>query len=492
MPKRSHGLLDTTESGRTNLDVLRAAFSKVYSLHDFLQQHVSDEVLLRPDDSEKYARVLKTSIVGIQDEAALRIAANCFRAVGASITPSSRKIKEVTGITVTVPLYTNGNVQILDVVVTELLSKSRRGSSQNIITLGFSKNNTEGTTALTNIVQEYASSHYRALCAAEWQLLLERVGDSAMIFLLTNTCIFFEFGNQCFHQAVGFPIYDIKAQTYSRHTKRRFTGGQALSVKALTDEPDHLTKINTVVINRHQMLYTNPRIKPNGQVTFGLYPQNCLGRYGDHTNVAHTKSVLKNVFRKQYGLKNVFDMAAYGQALPKRGLLYPHVEPDDMERKKPLPRTLKGPPFELFRQIQHRQEKCPYGILIQYYCPLKDSPLFARELSSGETSSPVVKDGNYETNNSTNFLHNATKHNRVAAFVKSVVKKLLPAKTFGSETNWHILLKHIDTYVSLGRYEKFTMHGLIQGIRIREIKWLGINDCSRLPLGEYNKRSFIL
>ncbi|KAJ8098828.1 hypothetical protein POJ06DRAFT_142944 [Lipomyces tetrasporus] len=157
MPKRRHGSLDTIESSCGGLDVLSAAFSKVYSLHDFLQQLVSDEILLRPDDSEKYARVMKTSIVGIQDEAGLRIAANCFRAVGAPITPSSRKIKEV-----------------LDMVVAELLSKSRRGTSQNIITLGFSKNNTEGTTALTSIVQEYASSHYRALCAAEWQLLLER------------------------------------------------------------------------------------------------------------------------------------------------------------------------------------------------------------------------------------------------------------------------------------------------------------------------------
>ncbi|KAK9253959.1 Telomerase ribonucleoprotein complex RNA binding domain-containing protein [Lipomyces tetrasporus] len=242
------------------------------------------------------------------------------------------------------------------------------------------------------------------------------------------------------------------------------------------------------------MLYTSPSLKPNGQVTFGLYPSNCLGRYCDHTNVAHTKSVLKYVFRKQYGLKNVFDMAAYGQALPKRGLSYPHVEPDDVERKKPLPRTLKGPPFELFRQIQHRQEKCPYGILIQYYCPLKDSSLYSSEQSSAETSSPVVEDGKNETKDSTNFLHNATKYNHVAAFVKSVVRKLLPAKTFGSETNWNIILKHIDTYVSLGRYEILTMHSLIQGIRVRDIKWLGINDCvrSKLPLGEHNKRSIIL
>ncbi|ODQ73164.1 hypothetical protein LIPSTDRAFT_286597 [Lipomyces starkeyi NRRL Y-11557] len=129
--------------------------------------------------------------------------------------------------------------KVLDMVVAELLSKSRRGMSQNIITLGFSKaslfpmflgaillanlaqNNTEGTTALTSIVQEYASSHYMALCTAEWQLLLERIGDSAMIFLLTSTCVFLEFGNQSYYQAVGFPIYDIKGQKDRWQTKRR-------------------------------------------------------------------------------------------------------------------------------------------------------------------------------------------------------------------------------------------------------------------------------
>ncbi|KAK9373939.1 uncharacterized protein V1513DRAFT_129294 [Lipomyces chichibuensis] len=189
------------------------------------------------------------------------------------------------------------------------------------------------------------------------------------------------------------------------------------------------------------MLYTNPRLKSSGHVTFGLYPQNCLGRYCDNTNTAHTKSALKYVFRKLYGLKNIFDMAAYGQDLPKRGLLDPNVESDDLERKKPLPKALKGSPFELFRQIQRRQEKCPYGILIQYYCPSKDSPLFPKEQSATEISSNVEEEGSCGMHESTNFLHNTTRYNQVAAFVKSVVKKLLPAKTFGSRTNWNIILR---------------------------------------------------
>ncbi|KAK9491534.1 Telomerase ribonucleoprotein complex RNA binding domain-containing protein [Lipomyces doorenjongii] len=185
-------------------------------------------------------------------------------------------------------------------------------------------------------------------------------------------------------------------------------------------------------------------------------------------------------------------MAAYGQDLPKRGLLDPHVESDDLERKKPLPKTLKGRPFELFRQIQHRQEKCPYGILIQYYCPSKDSPLFSNEQSLPEISCNVVEEGGYGMQESVNFLHNTTRYNQVAAFVKSVVQKLLPAKTFGSRTNWNIILRHIDTYISLGRYEKLTMHGLIQGISVRDITWLGKYDCAKMPLGEYNKRTNIL
>ncbi|KAK9387759.1 hypothetical protein V1515DRAFT_476260 [Lipomyces mesembrius] len=217
MPKRKSRDLEAFQNGHGCLDVLRKTFAKIYSLHDFLQQHVSDEVLLLPDDSEKYALVLKTSVVGIHDEAVLR-AASRFRAGEVTITPSSGKIKEV-----------------LDIVVTELLSKSRRGMSQNIITLGFSKNNTEGTTALTSTVQEYASSHYMALCAAEWQLLLERIGDSAMIFLLTSTCVFFEFGNQSYYQAVGFPIYDIKGQKDRWQTKRPSTKNfEKASIRAVS------------------------------------------------------------------------------------------------------------------------------------------------------------------------------------------------------------------------------------------------------------------
>ncbi|KAK9349032.1 Telomerase ribonucleoprotein complex RNA binding domain-containing protein [Lipomyces starkeyi] len=37
-----------------------------------------------------------------------------------------------------------------------------------------------------------------------------------------------------------------------------------------------------------------------------------------------------------------------------------------------------------------------------------------------------------------------------------------------------------------------TMHGLIQGISVRDIPWLGKYDCAKMPLGEYKKRSIIL
>jgi telomerase reverse transcriptase len=50
----------------------------------------------------------------------------------------------------------------------------------------------------------------------------------------------------------------------------------------------------------------------------------------------------------------------------------------------------------------------------------------------------------------------------------------------------------IEVYISLGRYEKMTMHGLIQGISVRDIPWLGKYDCAKMPLGEYKKRSIIL
>ncbi|KAK9368965.1 hypothetical protein V1509DRAFT_44271 [Lipomyces kononenkoae] len=222
MPKRRRRNQESFQNGRGGLEVLRRTFAKIYSLHDFLQQYVNRDVLVLPNDPEKYENLLKKSIVGIRDEAVLRAASQFrVRAVEVAVTPSSRKIKE-----------------IVDAVIAELLSKSRRGTSQNIITSGFSKNNTEGTTALTSIVQEHASSHYMSLCCAEWQLLLERIGDSAMVFLLTSTCIFFEYGNRCYYQAVGFPVYDISGQKDRPYAKRRKVAGQDLTTRG--GEPSNL------------------------------------------------------------------------------------------------------------------------------------------------------------------------------------------------------------------------------------------------------------
>ena len=50
-----------------------------------------------------------------------------------------------------------------------------------------------------------------ALCAAPWPLLLSRLGDTLMLYLLLHASIFLSLPNGCYLQASGPPVAQVRA-----------------------------------------------------------------------------------------------------------------------------------------------------------------------------------------------------------------------------------------------------------------------------------------
>ncbi|KAI0719341.1 hypothetical protein C8T65DRAFT_541197, partial [Cerioporus squamosus] len=56
----------------------------------------------------------------------------------------------------------------------------------------------------------FVNTMITALQAVEWETLLQRVGESAMFHLLTETCVFLALPNGCLCQMTGDPIVHLK------------------------------------------------------------------------------------------------------------------------------------------------------------------------------------------------------------------------------------------------------------------------------------------
>ncbi|RAL53891.1 hypothetical protein DM860_004362 [Cuscuta australis] len=86
------------------------------------------------------------------------------------------------------------------------------------------------------------SSSFELLTSSAWRLLLRRVGDALMIYMLRNASIFMPFPQKALHQVAGFPISDLCFAS-SKHTslgsrKRKITDEMwSTSLKQLCTRP---------------------------------------------------------------------------------------------------------------------------------------------------------------------------------------------------------------------------------------------------------------
>ncbi|KAK9475807.1 hypothetical protein V1514DRAFT_232112 [Lipomyces japonicus] len=178
---------------------LKTIFTSVCTLEKFLNSCLQPcPSLIYQNDNEDYVQILKTSVVGIFENDEFQKSADVLLRQVTLSTPGSHKIKD-----------------ILDRVVVRL----HHCSSKNIITCGFTNLTSEGTTGANSVIQEFFSSHYKVLCTAPWQILLDRIGENAMLFLLLNASIFVKIIDRTFLQIIGPDIASL-SQT-SKDTAKR-------------------------------------------------------------------------------------------------------------------------------------------------------------------------------------------------------------------------------------------------------------------------------
>ncbi|KAJ3394931.1 hypothetical protein HDU92_006396 [Lobulomyces angularis] len=290
-------------------------FEKTWTLLDFLTNcpvsaSQPSNVCLKSkfyseNDDPKYIYFLKTTIVGINDTSKFE-----FPNLSLDV---HYKQKE-----------------IVDKVI-GILVKNAKYNINNTLTLGYRMQNERVDNYVHNMlgVENVAPSSIVNLVKSKlWELLLSRIGQAAMIFLLTKVYLFIAVENGCFLQVTGTALYELK-------------DGEAKEASVGNMETDsYVQKFNYAKsVDRIQMLYQKPRKQKNGNILFGFRDDHILNKPPAEilsfvfSSSVEKKKKLRAKWRFKKSLKLINDIVSLKKKCHFRAILdfhcpklYTHVE----------------------------------------------------------------------------------------------------------------------------------------------------------------------
>lgn len=222
------------------------------------------------------------------------------------------------------------------------------------------------------------------------------------------------------------------------------------------------------------------------------------------------------IFPRQFGLHNVFTSAVdsnqTSQMFPDYSLRESEIvrregrtSGDTACARPHLPKRLRGNVFELAKRLQRLHSCCAYYELLKHYCPLKTKwpdPKISTALSLMQTlPSSSVSDSQLalrspgaqtsldqprscQSGASANkpkkvrepsqteslIVDYAIPFANVSAFCRAVLGKLIPndfwGQGVGGDHNREVIMHAIDRFIRLRRFESFTLHRVIQGLKV--------------------------
>ncbi|KAL1879940.1 hypothetical protein VTK73DRAFT_6636 [Phialemonium thermophilum] len=355
-------------------------------------------------------------------------------------------------------------------------------------------------------------------------MLLGKAGERVMIDLLLDCAVFTEVasgrGNYC--QLSGIPVSELSccprpppglvAETPS--SSRR--GGSG-TVAARSP--------STITFVRSRMLYARAALNARGLVQFGLRHIHVLNRFplkpqhktssvsgsggpgegGSPACDETTLRVLMYMFPRQFGLHNVFtsevDRSQTAQKFQDYTLReeeiavkFNVVEDGVTRLNVRIPKRLRGLPVQLVRKLQTLHSRCAYWELLQHYCPMpgeqdarrrpQPSPgnmsVLPRK-SQGRQAQPRKRPKQPPSQapqppKYSSLVELATPVAQVSAFCQAVLRRIIPLAFWGQGPtqfeNRAVFLKKVDDFLHLRRFEQISLHDVMQGLKIMEIKWL--------------------
>ena len=232
---------------------------------------------------------------------------------------------------------------------------------------------------------------------------------------------------------------------------------------------------------------------------------------------------MKYIFPLQFGLHNVFtskvnpkettqpfkDYTLREQEIAQQGRRLKQKAPNIGNIEDRVPKRLRGECLNLVKHLQKRNHQCSFPELLKHYCSMTtngSSPTskgqnrchpksskrsnisrpsgtqkpdettnLAARMSNAEHDSifsdTTIRNDNHTRQEELSFTHLATSHAHVSAFCRASILKLIPKAFWGGgdagRQNQITLMRNIDCFIRLRRFEAFSLHAATQGMKVR-------------------------
>ncbi|KAJ6121653.1 Telomere reverse transcriptase [Penicillium capsulatum] len=421
---------------------------------------------------------------------------------------------------------TSPQSEVVDFVIQRLFAKHDPHQwPQHMLMHGFQRPSM-GANALDSgipgIVIQFPNQNVTTLKQSPWADvlgLLGENGDDIMMRLLLDCGVYapIDAPRGIFYQLSGQPLSALEflgstsaAPLYSNPRPKPDQTGYVLN---------RMSSLDSATENVHVMKYIFPR-------QFGLqnvFSESCDAGFQFQSEKAHDEEIRKiaNLEREK--------RARLAQA---KGIKWSEKECSKIDLK--LPKRLRGQALELTQKLRTNHSRCAYATLLEYYCPdpsgpwklaapsstarcRGDEPVSTAEenlvtqvqekspssliykpdvqndsasCNMGNSGVPEVK-ANGQTRipkPKPSLTDHATPASSVSAFCRAVIQRLVPLKFFGQGaegvSNRKLILKHVDSFIKLRRFENLSLHEVCKALKISGISWLACPQLQASHPGE--------
>ncbi|XP_027626121.1 telomerase reverse transcriptase, partial [Tupaia chinensis] len=167
----------------------------------------------------------------------------------------------------------------------------------------------------------------------------------------------------------------------------------------------------------------------------------------------------------------------------------------------PVPRR-PGPPRRLsprlwrmrplFQELLGNHRRCPYAELLRTHCPLR-APVTETARGRGPSRPAGPPEEEAGAQHLVGLLRHHSTPWQVYAFLRACLRRLVPARLWGSRHNQRRFLKNTKRLVSLGRHGKLSLRELTWKMRVQDCTWLCQSPGHRcVPAAEHRRREALL
>ncbi|XP_036993198.2 telomerase reverse transcriptase isoform X2 [Artibeus jamaicensis] len=381
-----------------------------------------------------------------------------------------------------------------------------------------------------------------------WGLLLRRVGDDVLTYLLARCALYLLVAPSCAYQVCGPPLYDLCTTRHKNGslvglgpTLRAWNGGDGeagvpLGCRSRRRRRSHAGEIPPQAKRpRHDLIpelvwgpsasdlhaVTPTRaaaeaISGKGEPPRTQRPLPLQGREHEagcpsslplspqasssSAVVAETKQFLYRTGSKE-GLCSSFLLNSLQPSLTGARRLVETIfldlkplQPGAFRRRRRLPaRYWQMRP--LFRDLLRNHARCPYGVLLRKHCPLREAAA-AEAVGSGDKGCGGVGIGTPKDTGPRclgQLLHQHSSPRHVYEFLRACLLRLVPPGLWGSRHNERRFLKTVKKFTFLGKYAKLSHQELTWKMKVQDCIWLCRSPGGRsVPAAEHRLREAVL